>query len=188
MFLQSSWTFEKLSQLNVDFMKTSQNWVSRPMDLSIAPHQKWSLIYTMLNVKNVKAKKFSVDGPLHHPSETSSLKIPKNSAKKFRIMLRSSEKTETSSSLLIDKCQLKLTEPKTILLFSPPICIIQKRNNQITIFFIPQLPNITPQTIVKTIYHPYTPYLCVIYFHKLYHENWSNQQNCNLKKNKNWHL
>ena len=71
-----------------------------------------------------------------------------------------SEIKQPSSSLLIDNCQFKLTEPaNSITLFSTYLhntkvltANTSLDNNQITSSFMTQLSATTPQTFVKTTY------------------------------------
>ena len=77
---------------------------------------KASVIYIMLNKKNVNENAFNALMTLLKIPQNLLAGIFKRNVKKPEFMPRTSELIERSSWLLTDKCQFKLTEPKKIII------------------------------------------------------------------------
>ena len=154
-------------------MKTWLHWFSSHTDFSTTPHQKWSLIYMTLNVKNVSEKNFNVLMTLVTILQKTKDGQMENLHKNPEIMPQVFENREPSTSLLIDNSHCKVSEPQNTITI-PTIYLqntkkstadISMGNTEKTSSFMTQLSDNTPPTLNKTTCHPKPPYFCVIYIH-----------------------
>ena len=97
------------------------------MDFLITTHQKWSLVYMILNLTNVNVKHFIVFMTLLKILQKLVVgKTQKKTKENLGLMPQISECREPSRSLVFDKCLYKITEPDNFLLFDQLFCITQK--------------------------------------------------------------